>query len=87
MRYVEQGAQRLRAKVDIEEGAVVYLYKNLESPRSATVTRLWSECLIYANAKFFGLPDSGRLPVVVIYRKASPKAWRAKAVQRRSDSL
>jgi GntR family transcriptional regulator len=68
MRYVEQGAQRLRAKEDIKEGVVVYLKKELG------ITQIgWRDQMVVRppgddEARFFGLPDSGRLPVVVIYR-------------------
>jgi GntR family transcriptional regulator len=68
MRYVEQGAKRLRAKEDIKEGAVVYLKNELG------ITQVgWRDQVIVRapdgeEAKFFGLPESGRLPVVVIYR-------------------
>lgn len=68
MRYVEQGAQRLRAKVDIEEGAVVYLKKELGITQIGYRDQVMVRAPDDADAKFFGLPDSGRLPVVVIYR-------------------
>jgi GntR family transcriptional regulator len=73
MRYIDQGAQLLRAKSDIEEGAVAYLKKELGITQIGYRDQVIVRAPEDDEARFFNLPDSGRVPVVVIYRTGFAK--------------
>lgn len=73
MRYIEEGAHLLRAKSDIAEGAVAYLKDKLGIVQVGYRDQMIVRAPEDDEVKFFGLPDSGRVPVVVIYRTGFTK--------------
>lgn len=67
---VTKGAQRLLVAEDIREGTVNYLREILGMEQIGYSDNILVRSPDEAEAKFFGLPDDGRISVVVINRTA-----------------
>jgi GntR family transcriptional regulator len=68
MTLVRQGAWRLHVASDIEEGTIEYLRKKLGIKPAGYSDRILVRTPDETEARFFRLPDDGRVAVVVIYR-------------------
>lgn len=70
MVLVEKGAEELRKAKDIEEGAVKYLEEALGLKQCGYRVRMLVRSPNEVEARFFGLPDDARTPVVSLIRTA-----------------
>ena len=70
MRLIERGAVRLIQASNIEEGTVEYLKEVLEVEQAGWRDTLTARAPDATEAAFFGLPDDGRVPVIVTRRTA-----------------
>jgi GntR family transcriptional regulator len=68
MDLVTKGAQRLIVAEDITEGTVAYLQKTLDLVQVGYRDRILVRSPDEAEAKFFKLPDDGRISVFVLLR-------------------
>ncbi|MGH3187621.1 MAG: GntR family transcriptional regulator [Streptosporangiaceae bacterium] len=68
MDMVTRGAQRLIVAEDITEGTVTYLQQKLDLVQVGYRDRILVRAPDEVEAKFFKLPDDGRISVVVILR-------------------
>lgn len=68
MNLVSMGAHRLLVAEDIAEGTVTYLHETLALAQVGYRDRILVRSPGQNEAVFFGLPDDGRIPVVVVTR-------------------
>jgi GntR family transcriptional regulator len=68
MKYLERGATDLRLKDDLPDGVIAYLGKKLGIQQIGFRDHIVVRPPNDDEVKFFGLPDNGTVPVVVIFR-------------------